>query len=126
MFNSYCLFSNSQKSESPALQTGVILLSPADFQKKLNTAKGILLDVRTPQEFKKGHLKGARLLNIFDDTFDAEINKLDKKQTYFVYCQSGGRSAEACEMMRKKGFFFLYDMDGGFGKWKLMGLPSEQ
>ncbi|MEI6509212.1 MAG: rhodanese-like domain-containing protein [Bacteroidota bacterium] len=104
----------------------IAILSPADFNQKIKTEKGIILDVRTPGEFKKGHLKGARLLDIFSDAFETEINKMDKNTTYYVYCQSGGRSGEATELMHKKGFKVVYDLDGGFGRWKSQNLPFEQ
>lgn len=115
-----------QAETSASATPQVVLLSPADFQQKLQADKGVILDVRTPQEYKKGHLKDARLLNIFDDNFEADINKLDKNIPYYVYCQSGGRSAEAAELMNKKGFKLVYDMDGGFGKWRSANLPFEQ
>jgi rhodanese-related sulfurtransferase len=106
--------------------SGVVLISPQEFQQKLSTEKGIIIDVRTPSEYNKGHLKNARLLNLFDDTFEQEIDKLDKKETYFVYCAVGGRSSEAAEMMKKKGFKLVYNMDGGFNKWNSLKLPVEQ
>ncbi|HCP92536.1 MAG TPA: rhodanese-like domain-containing protein [Bacteroidetes bacterium] len=116
----------SQKNSPSATNTQFLLLSPKDFAKQLTTEKGILLDVRTPGEWKKGHLKDARHLDIFRDDFEDEISKLDTNITVFVYCASGGRSSEASDMMRKKGFQKIIDMDGGFMRWKNEGLPSEQ
>lgn len=116
----------SQKHSPSAANTQFLLLSPKDFAQQLTTEKGILLDVRTPGEWKKGHLKDARHLDIFRDDFENEISKLDTNITVFVYCASGGRSSEAADMMRKKGFQKIIDMDGGFMRWKNEGLPSEQ
>jgi rhodanese-related sulfurtransferase len=99
------------------------VLSPKEFQAKLISAKGQLIDVRTPGEFKKGHLKDSRLLNLFDDNFEASLDQLDRNQTYFVYCAVGGRSSEAADLMRKKGFKNVYELDGGFTRWKSEGLP---
>ena len=48
------------------------------------------------------------------DSFENEISKLDTNITVFVYCASGGRSSEAADMMRKKGFQKIIDLDGGF------------
>jgi phage shock protein E len=103
----------------------VMMISPQEFQSKLHSEKGVIIDVRTPSEYKKGHLKDARLLNIFDDTFEAEIDKLDKNKTYFVYCAVGGRSSEAAEMMQKKGFKLVYNMEGGINKWNSLKFPVE-
>jgi rhodanese-related sulfurtransferase len=116
----------SKKVNPIATQPKIVLLSPTEFQQKLNTEKGTLLDVRTPSEFNKGHLKGAQLLDIFNDDFEPRLDKLDKNTTYFVYCGVGGRSSEACEMMNKKGFKLVYDLDGGIQKWKSQNLPVEQ
>lgn len=102
------------------------LVSPTEFKQLLEKEKGMLLDVRTPGEWKKGHIEGAVHLDIFRDDFEEEIDKLDTNAVYFVYCASGGRSSEAAAMMNKKGFRLIYDMDGGFSKWKNDSLPYEQ
>ncbi|MFN4971731.1 MAG: rhodanese-like domain-containing protein [Bacteroidota bacterium] len=104
-------------------QQGVKYLQPRQFQEVMQKQKGILLDVRTPAEFKKGHLKGAQLMNIFDDDFEARINKLDRNAVYYVYCGSGGRSSECTEMMAKKGFKNVVELEGGTSNWLKNGMP---
>lgn len=74
----------------------------------------VILDVRTPQEFAAGNVKGAVNIDIYSPDFDARINALDKTKTYYVYCRSGARSAKACSMMGQKGFKKLYNMTGGY------------
>lgn len=86
--------------------------------------KAIFLDVRTPQEWNKGHIKGATHLDIFNDDFEAQLKKLDKTKVYYVYCAVGGRSAEASDMMVKLGFKNVYNMQGGFNAWQKAGLAS--
>ncbi len=93
------------------------------FKNTLASKPGTLLDVRTPGEYKKGFIEGARLLDIFSDEFEAELNKLDRNATYYVYCASGGRSAECAEKMQGMGFKKVYDLDGGMGAWRNAGLP---
>lgn len=115
----------AQQKNKGAVPQQFHLVSPQEFNQKMKTEKGILIDVRTPGEYKKGHLKGARLLDIFSDDFEKEIDKLDKSQTYFVYCGVGGRSEECTVMMKKKGFKKVYDMDGGIKRWTKEGLPIE-
>jgi phage shock protein E len=99
------------------------VLSPADFSQKMAAQPGVIIDVRTPGEHKKGIIEGARLMDIFGDNFDAELAKLDRNQTYYVYCASGGRSAECTEKMQGLGFTKVYDLDGGMGAWRTAGLP---
>ena len=103
----------------------VTLLNATDFATKLQSEQGMLIDVRTPGEYKKGFIKGATLMDIFGDNFDADLNKLDRNQTYFVYCAAGGRSAECAEKMQLLGFKKVYDLDGGMGAWRNAGLPVE-
>lgn len=76
-----------------------------------------MLDVRTPKEFKKGHIDGAKNMNYYDDDFDAQIEKLDKDKPVYVYCHSGGRSAKAMSLMKEKGFKEVYNLLGGYGAW---------
>lgn len=101
------------------------VLSATDFNNAITTNPGIILDVRTPGEFKKGYIKDARLLDIFSDEFDTELNKLDRNATYYVYCASGGRSAECSEKMQELGFKKVYDLDNGMGAWRKAGLPVQ-
>ena len=64
------------------------------------------------------------MLDIFNDNFEAELQKLDKTKTYYVYCATGGRSSEACETMIRLGFKHVYNMQGGFKAWTKAGLPA--
>ena len=80
-----------------------------------------LIDVRTADEFSKDHIKGAINYDIYDANFETNISKLDKSKPVFVYCYSGGRSSQAANTMKKKGFKIIYDMSEGFVKWKASG-----
>jgi len=103
------------------------LLPPAEFKAALEKeTEAQLIDVRTPAEVKKGHLKGAKNLNLFDDDFKQQLEKLDKEKPVYVYCQVGGRSGECAAMLKEMGFKNITDMDGGFSKWQKAGLPVEQ
>lgn len=77
----------------------------------------ILLDVRTPGEVKQGKIKGATSIDIMHPQFLENIEQLDKDKSYLVYCRSGSRSAQACQMMAKKGFSHLYNLSGGISQW---------
>lgn len=101
-------------------QTNTIhkVLSPKEFVEAYNAEKdALLLDVRTPGELKKvGFLKGSINLNIFDEDFKQQLEKLDKTKPVYVYCHSGGRSDEAAQMMKKMGFASITDMRGGMAE----------
>lgn len=100
-------------------------LAPQAFikQAKADTTS-IILDVRTPGEYKEEHLAGAQQLDFLNsEAFDAGIKLLDKSHTYYVYCRSGKRSHNACIKMKKQGFK-VFDMEGGILNWKKLGMPT--
>ena len=108
-----------------AQSDGINVLSPKDFieQAKADTTS-IILDVRTPGEYKEEHLAGAQQLDFLNTSvFDAGIKLLDKSHTYYVYCRSGKRSHNACIKMKKQGFK-VFDMEGGILNWKKLGMPT--
>ena len=101
------------------------LLPPNDFKKKVeSTSQPVIVDVRTPEEYSDGHLSDAVNIDWDGDTFDQQIQVLDKNASVFVYCYGGGRSSGASKEMRKQGFKNVYDLKGGFAAWKKAGLPE--
>lgn len=110
----------STKASNPNIE----VVSPSEFQTKLAEApNAYLLDVRQPDEFAAGHLKGAHLLNWFDsDKFKSEALKIDKSKTIYVYCRSGRRSLAAAKYLSEQGYKVV-DMDGGILAWEKAGLP---
>nr|WP_295397369.1 rhodanese-like domain-containing protein [uncultured Prevotella sp.] len=100
-------------------------LAPQAFikQAKADTT-AIILDVRTPGEYKEEHLAGARQLDFLNsEAFDAGIKQLDNTHTYYLYCRSGKRSHNACIKMKKQGLK-VFDMEGGILNWKKLGMPT--
>lgn len=79
--------------------------------------KKTLIDVRTPNEFKQGHIEGAKNLDYFNKGFKTELEKLDKSIPVYVYCRSGGRSAKAMQIMKDLGFESVYNLKGGYLSW---------
>lgn len=108
-----------------AQSDGINVLSPKDFieQAKADTT-AIILDVRTPEEYKEEHLAGAQQLDFLNsEAFDAGTKQLDNTHTYYVYCRSGKRSHNACIKMKKQGLK-VFDMEGGILNWKKLGMPT--
>ena len=84
----------------------------------------VVVDVRSPQELAEGEVPGHIMINFFDPAFQQEIDKLDRAKTYLLYCRSGNRSAQACEIMANMGFEHLYNLNGGIGAWKSLMIAS--
>jgi rhodanese-related sulfurtransferase len=87
----------------------------AALMKQPNT---LVLDVRTPEEYRQGHIEGARLIDYHSKNFAQQIESLDKNKTYLVYCMKGGRSSNAAQLMADKGFTNVYNLENGFSEWK--------
>ena len=101
-------------------------LPAKEFQQKMaELPSAPLLDVRTPEEFSKGHLAHAKNWNWTDGQFKGKVGELDPAQPVFVYCLSGGRSGAAVSLLRSKGFQQVYEMQGGIMKWNAANLPLE-
>lgn len=77
----------------------------------------VFLDVRTPTEIAAGSIDNALQIDVMASGFSTKVDKLDKTKTYVVYCRSGRRSANACNIMSKKGFGKLHNLTGGYLAW---------
>ena len=86
----------------------------------------VVLDVRTPEEYKQGHIPGSIQIDFNSPDFEKEVAKLDKHKTYLVHCAAGGRSARACKKMDGLNFSKLYNLEGGMGAWEKAGKPVEK
>jgi len=80
-------------------------------------ARLIVIDVRTADEFKEGHIKGALSIDIRQDDAFAKIDKLNRNAKYIVYCRTNHRSGMAVEHMTQSGFKNVYQMMDGFPGW---------
>lgn len=94
-------------------------LTQADWVEKLKKDdNAVILDVRTQEEVDEGKIPNALHIDIYKGQgFIDEVDKLDKTKTYFVYCRSGARSAQACAVMNQLGFEKTYNLLGGFSEW---------
>lgn len=106
-------------------------VEPDAFEKAIQqNPTAHLIDVRTSGEFGGGHLPKAQNIDFRSADFTEKIKTLDKSKPVLVYCLSGGRSAQAAEIMRKEGFH-VTELKGGYLKWTtkmkpLEGVPAVQ
>ncbi len=82
---------------------------------------GILIDVRTPEEFEAGHLENAVNVNWFDTDFAEKIRALniDKSVPVYLYCKKGGRSLKASQAMDSLGYTHVVNLLGGYEAYRL-------
>jgi len=95
-------------------------LSQNDWELQLKAdANAVILDVRTKDECDEGIIPNAINIDIYKGQgFIYELEALDKTKNYYVYCKAGGRSAQACGVMKQLGFQNAYNLLGGFMNWK--------
>lgn len=92
-----------------------------DSFKSLMTKDAILLDVRTPQEYKSGKIVKAKNINVTAFDFMDKVKNLDKSKDILVYCRSGVRAGRAAKMLTKLGFTKVYNLKGGIMAWQNHG-----
>jgi rhodanese-related sulfurtransferase len=116
-----------------ALVSGGALLWPTLFRSKntlstlqatqlLNQDKVTILDVRTSDEFKGGHLKDSKHIPL--DQLSARCSELNKSHPVLVVCAVGGRAARGASLLKSAGFDKVYVLGGGFNEWRSQGLPT--
>lgn len=113
----------SQLSYGQELDSAKVVTQEQFIKMSKKSKKNLILDVRTPKEVAEGHIQGALFADFRSDEFLAELEKLDKKKTYLVYCYSGKRAEQASMQMKAAGFKKVYLLDGGMKAWEEDGQP---
>jgi len=93
---------------------------------ELNERKASLqiVDVRSPGEWKKGHVPGAK--HIFVPELTKRIAELDRNKPTAVYCGSGYRASIGTSILKLQGFTDLWNVPGSWEAWKKAKLPVEE
>ena len=81
----------------------------------------VVIDLRTPKEFKKGHLAGAIMIDFKSTDFQEQLAELDRRQSYLFYCKSGVRSKKSYTIWKELGFQQLFHLDSGIRGWQKSG-----
>ncbi len=96
--------------------TEIITINIVEFDPE-SKKNGVLIDVRTPDEFADGHLPYAINIDVKNENFKESINEIKKNNPVYLYCKSGMRSAKAVKILDSLGFEKIYNLDGGFLAW---------
>lgn len=86
-----------------------------------NSAEHTLVDVRTKNEFKGGHVPGA--INIPLPELRKRLDEVANDKPIVVICASGHRSRTAAKLFTNSGYENVYNLAGGTTKWKIADLP---
>ena len=110
------------QSSNGHLQTMGTVALP-DVRGRIRAHDAMLLDVRSPGEWKSGHVPGS--VNIPLGDLDQRVNDIPRGCSIIVHCQSGARAAIAASVLRARGLDDVRLFPGGFAEWSAAGEPQE-
>jgi len=99
-------------------------ITTEELSKKLKFGKHpLVLDVRQPDEFRAGHVGGAKLIPL--NELPRRMKELPKGREIVCICDSGSRSISAAKTLAKEGFSVL-NVQGGMLAWRRAKLPVQK
>jgi rhodanese-related sulfurtransferase len=110
-------------NEMSHLVTGEKRVTPQEAVRLINDKHALVLDVRTPADFKKGHIINA--VNLPQAKLGERLGEIGKDTTrpIVVVCALGGVSAQATLTLKKAGYTEVYPLKGGLNSWLSASLP---
>ena len=108
-----------------ALAAAVKQLSVKDAKALIDkTPNLIILDVRTPDEYKQARMKNSVLIPDYE--LQKRVNEVPKNLPILVICAVGARSKPASEFLVSKGYKEVYHLNDGLVGWYRAGMPLER
>jgi rhodanese-related sulfurtransferase len=101
-------------------------INATDFEKRRTRGKARVLDVRSPEEFAKGHVTGAINADIHSPDFATKAAQFDKRKPIMVNCHLGARGAIAAAELARMGFKNVFNLEGGLDAWEKAGNHAEK
>ena len=92
----------------------------------INRSDALVIDLRSTEEYAKGHILGAKNIPLAD--LERRAVELDKHKTrpLILHCGDGNRAGGGVAALRAKGFASVHNLAGGYGAWQQAGLPVEK
>lgn len=112
----------SQQAASPATSTVSVSYTPAQTMELIKQKKDLLIiDVRSPEELREGRIENSALIP-FMDIMKGNYN-IPQGRPLLLICAVGGRSYAAMQILSRKGYNEIYNLQGGVAAWKQANLP---
>lgn len=110
-------------NEIATLLGGVRRIGPAQLTGLINRENALVVDLRSPGEFEKGHIAGAK--NVQPSQFDPENKQLApaKALPVVLVCRVGQTAGSLAKRLRKAGFANVSVLEGGIQAWQGADLP---
>lgn len=103
--------------------SGIRQITPAELVRLMNREEAVVLDIRSPEEFNKGHILDA--VNLPAQEIEGRKEELVdyKERTLVVYCNLGNTSTRIGRLLKLDGFGKVYGLKGGIQAWQGGNLP---
>lgn len=98
-------------------------LSPQQAVDLMNHQHGIVIDIREPELFSRGHILGAHNIKLSD--FDSKKSKLNKfkSKPIVIVCAQGVQSGKFADLLRQADFEHVFQLEGGLAAWQQDQFP---
>lgn len=120
LFVALCAVSCSSVLSTKSVKDGFVhflSLDVEDFAKYIAQENVMLVDVRTPEEFEAGHIKGVDSnLDVRSATFFKDYQSLPKDRPIALYCKGGGRSKQVAGVLAGNGYTVV-ELKVGYDGW---------
>lgn len=92
----------------------------------INRSDALVVDLRSAQDYAKGHILGAKNIPLAD--LERRAGELDrhKAKPVILHCGDGNRAGGGVATLRRKGFDSVHNLAGGYAAWQQAGLPVEK
>jgi len=97
-------------------------ISPQDLVRLVNQG-ALVIDLRAPEQYKAGHVSGARLMSGEQMQKAADTLKKHKEKPVVVYDDSGSLGSSAVRQLASQGFKKAFNLRGGLTAWRSENLP---
>jgi len=118
------IFSGCISDTKPSEKSRYTDISVQQGKEMVDRGEVFILDVRTPEEYAAGHIKGSTLLAVQDipeQELGEKLKDIPKDRKILVYCRTDRRSTQASQILVENGFSEVYNMKGGIIGWMNAG-----
>ena len=102
---------------------GAAAVNVEEARRKLDAREAVMIDVRERDEWRAGHVKGARHIPLGD--LGARVGEIPRDREVLLFCRSGNRSGKATQFLREQGYTQVRNVEGGIIAWTGRGFPVE-
>ncbi|HLX81191.1 MAG TPA: rhodanese-like domain-containing protein [Burkholderiales bacterium] len=101
-------------------------VSTLEATQLINRSDALVVDLRSAEEYAKGHILGAKSVPLADLERRAGEFEKNKAKAVIVHCGDGSRAGGGVAVLRRLGFSSVSNLSGGYAAWQQAGLPVEK